>query len=80
MSQIARDLDVSPARLEGMLQYWVRKGKLRETVNNNECGACGSGDESCPYVVELPRGYELVTEDRFTIPLTTAGASCGHKK
>lgn len=79
LQQIARDLDVSPARVEGMIQYWVRKGRLRETVSFTDCGSCGRGQD-CPFVVELPRSYELVTEDSLTIPLASIGASCGHKQ
>ena len=78
MSQIARDLHVSPARLEGMIQYWVRKGKLQETVAYSDCGTCGRGEGDCPFVIELPRSYELVTENSITIPLTTIDASCSH--
>jgi hypothetical protein len=78
MAQIARQLELSPARLEGMIQYWVRKGKLRRVNQYKECGSCGHGADSCPFVVELPRSYELVTPDSLTIPLAAA-ASCGHK-
>jgi hypothetical protein len=78
LSQIARDLDVSQGRLEGMIQYWVRKGKLRETRPFTDCGTCGRG-EGCPFVVELPRSYELAGEDDLTIPLAAPGATCSHK-
>ena len=43
MAQIARQLDLSPARLEGMVQYWVRKGKLRQVNVYRDCGSCGQG-------------------------------------
>lgn len=78
LTQIARDLDLSPARLEGMIQYWVRKGKLRETTSFADCGTCGRG-ENCPFVVELPRSYELAAEDARTIPLATIDLTCGHR-
>jgi hypothetical protein len=29
LPQIARNLDVTPEHLEGMIQHWVRKGKIR---------------------------------------------------
>lgn len=59
LNQLARDLDISPGMLEGMLDYWVRKGRLRE-VGGERCTACGS-TESCPFVPRMPRSYELVT-------------------
>ncbi|MFN2134547.1 MAG: FeoC-like transcriptional regulator [Candidatus Promineifilaceae bacterium] len=80
LAQIARKLDLSQVRLEGMIQYWVRKGKLREIASFKECGSCGNGPESCPFVVELPRSYELVTADNLTISLSAAGASCNHRR
>jgi hypothetical protein len=80
MNQIAHNLGISQARLEGMIQYWVRKGKLREAVNLTDCGTCGRGPGDCPFTMELPRTYELVTEDSLPIPLSTAGAACSHKK
>lgn len=80
MNQIALNLGLSQARLEGMIQYWVRKGKLREAVNLTDCGTCGRGPGDCPFTMELPRTYELVTEDSLTIPLSAAGAACGHKQ
>jgi hypothetical protein len=80
MNQIAGSLDISIARLEGMIQYWVRKGKLRETILLSDCGTCGRGPGDCPFTIELPRTYELVTEDSLTIPLTPVGSSCSHKQ
>ena len=78
MNQIAHNLGLSQARLEGMIQYWVRKGKLREAISYTDCGTCGRGEGDCPFVIELPRSYELVTENSITIPLTTIDASCSH--
>ena len=78
LSQIARDLDVSPARLEGMIQYWVRKGKIRETVSYTECGTCGHDANSCPFVLEMPRHYELVRENDQHIALNTVDTTCRH--
>ncbi|PID86034.1 MAG: hypothetical protein CSA11_11490 [Chloroflexi bacterium] len=79
MAQLAQDLDVSPEQLNGMIQHWVRKGKIREVQELSECGNCGSGDDeaSCAFVMEMPRSYELASED--TIPLRVFGGSCLHK-
>jgi len=78
MANIAHDLDVSPARLEGMIQYWVRKGKIRETSSYTECGSCGHSDSGCPFVLEMPRLYELVSANGHSIPLENINITCGH--
>ncbi|MAT98421.1 MAG: hypothetical protein CL608_14855 [Anaerolineaceae bacterium] len=74
LPKIARELDVSPERLEGMIQHWVRRGKIRESSALTECGSCGHGS-ACPFVLALPRTYELITDDK-TIPLNTIGLTC----
>lgn len=75
LSAIARDLDVSMPQLESMIQYWVRKGAIRESVAARDCGTCGIKGE-CPFVMEMPRSYELKS-DLDIIPLQTAGSTCG---
>jgi hypothetical protein len=59
LNQLARELDISPGMLEGILDYWVHKGRLRE-VGGESCTACGSAG-NCPFVPRMPRSYELVT-------------------
>ena len=76
LPQIARDLDISVERLEGMLQYWVRKGKLRENAGGTECGSCGQKG-ACAFVMEMPHSYELASDS--VIPLYANSVSCGHK-
>lgn len=78
MAQLAQDLDVSPQQLDGMIQHWVRKGRIREVQEFSECGSCGSGDDgSCAYVIDMPRSYELANQNM--IPLRVFGGSCSHK-
>ena len=77
LPQLARELDVSRERLDGMIQHWVRKGKIRENNGLTECGSCGSND-SCAFVMDMPRSYELATAENM-IPLTVIGGSCSHK-
>lgn len=63
LAQIAHDLDLDMPTLQGMIDYWVRKGKLREVINcdisTGGC-SCGKGASGCPYVMAMPRGYERV--------------------
>lgn len=77
LPQIAYQLDVSPERLEGMIQHWVRKGKIRESGSVTECGSCGQKG-ACPFVMPMPRSYELVTAEHF-IPLAQMGVGCGRE-
>jgi hypothetical protein len=74
LQQMAHELGVSLEQLEGMIQHWVRKGKIRESGSVTECGTCGHKG-ACPFVMEMPRSYELATADA-TIPLTTISISC----
>lgn len=72
--QMARDLGVERAVLQDMLDYWVRKGRLRE-VQNSACGTCGCGSGGCPLMVMLPRMYELVRDDP-SVNLPIPSCSC----
>jgi len=63
LPQIAHKLDVSTARLEEMLQFWVRKDKLRVSGSATVCSTCGTKGAS-PFVLALPRTYELVREGK----------------
>ncbi len=58
---LARELDLTPERVESMLEYWVRKGKIESSTNLTECGSCSS-QGVCPFVLEMPRTYELVKD------------------
>lgn len=69
---LARTLGIERGMLQTMLDYWVRKGKLRE-VNAPACTTCGTAS-GCPFVVKLPRQYELVSENSLD-PAPSCG--CG---
>jgi hypothetical protein len=59
LPDLARELDVTPERVESMLDYWIRKGKIRESAGMADCGRC-SASQNCPAMFEIPRTYELV--------------------
>jgi hypothetical protein len=59
---MARELDIPVGMLEGMIDYWVRKGKIREVSDAAACGSCSSA-KNCGYTPNLPRSYELVRDD-----------------
>lgn len=81
VAEMARRLAVSPAQVEGMLEHWVRKGRLRPSTQLTNCGSCGH-QNGCPYVLEMPRSYELATEQpladgrRLSIPCRPSPPAC----
>lgn len=78
LPQMARTLGVERGTLQNMIDYWVRKGKLRE-VNSQSCTTCGSAS-GCPYIMSLPHCYELATgEPVASHPIScTCGCNSGH--
>lgn len=81
LTQAARDLDMSPGMLQGMIDHWVRKGHLRETSDcdtADSCGTCG-GAEGCPFVGKPPRRYELATgqSEKTGTPPVSSCSRCG---
>ncbi|MBZ0316473.1 MAG: FeoC-like transcriptional regulator [Anaerolineae bacterium] len=57
---LARQLRVEPGLLDGMIQFWVQKGRLR--VVESHCGSCGM-KHGCNMVGTPPKLYELVGSD-----------------
>jgi hypothetical protein len=70
LAQMARDFEVEQSALEGMIDFWVRKGKLRESAYTN-CADCGIS-HACPVGMALPKRYELV------VGTPVAEAACPH--
>lgn len=79
INQLARDMQIDAGVLHGMIDYWVRKGKLREVNSGGQtCTTCGVKN-GCPFVVALPRYYERVQEgDSPAEPPCGCGEICGH--
>ena len=48
VSELSRKLSIEPAALEGMIEFWVRKGRLQRDIEDGDGGcACGPGASSC---------------------------------
>jgi hypothetical protein len=66
---LSLELEIDAAALEGMLEFWVRKGRLaKRTPAMPDCALCNSicrDDSSCPLMASLP-----VTYAKTTTPLT----------
>ncbi len=71
INDMARDLDITPGMLDGMIEYWVRKGKIRACSGESACASCGSA-KGCAYSPSMPRSYELVIEGEITTPACCA--------
>lgn len=74
VTQMAREMQLELGVLHGMIAYWVQKGKLREVSSAKTCGSCGVKGH-CPFVVDLPRYYELVGDDESG---SEPSCTCGH--
>lgn len=59
--ELARDMGVSLGQMEGMVEFWVRKGRIQITAEEMDCGTCGK-NANCPFVLDRPRYYELVKD------------------
>lgn len=74
LRQMAHDLQLEPGMLDGMLDYWVRKGKIR--VVDAMCSTCGE-ESACPFVMQMPRHYELARDDELVAaPVCGCGGKC----
>lgn len=77
LGQLAAELSVAPGLLEGMIDFWVRKGRLRETGNEaSACGSCGQKG-ACPLVIKMPRRFELATGTTPDAVPPCAACHCG---
>jgi hypothetical protein len=64
LADLSRELGVEPGALEGMVDFWVRKGRIQASGQGSEffactaagCSTCGDAD-SCPLVAKMPRMY-----------------------
>jgi hypothetical protein len=70
LDDLSRKLGVERSALEGMIAFWVRKGRLKEDYAALLAGACADdGCEStcpqapsCRWLKNLPRSFSLPTK------------------
>jgi hypothetical protein len=76
LNELSRKLSIERSALEGMIEYWVRKGRLKNDEQEQEqifaaCqpgGNCSSGGgcpgpQGCPFIMKMPRTYSLALYD-----------------
>jgi hypothetical protein len=70
LDELSRRLEIEASALEGMLEYCVRKGILRDSEEesshgggcNCDSGGCDSGSEGyegCSFIAKMPKMYTL---------------------
>jgi hypothetical protein len=66
LNELSRRLDIDRSALDGMIQFWVRKGRLIDdaAASNLVCapGHCGGscpGPKGCPFTMDMPQTYTL---------------------
>ncbi|WP_322511350.1 FeoC-like transcriptional regulator [Chloroflexus sp.] len=65
LAELSQRLQVEPSALEGMIAFWVRKGRLRDT-SALSCGGTGAGctcnahPQGCPFSSARPRMVMLI--------------------
>ncbi len=68
LNELSRRLNIEASALQGMIEFWVRKGRLRDDeAAVNEATACTSGScgdncfglSACPFTAKMPRSYSI---------------------
>ena len=62
---LSQQLQIDRSALEGMIDYWVRKGRLQasrtaDSVCAPTAGHCGGGCTGaavCPFIARMPKSY-----------------------
>lgn len=70
LDDLSRKLGVERSALQGMIDFWVRKGRLRDDDLNiaaaqtacsiSDCDRSCVGPQACPFVVKMPKTYSLI--------------------
>jgi hypothetical protein len=73
LNDLAHKLGVERSALAGMIEFWIRKGRLKvddwefETVcgtcSGAACGGSYPGPQGCPFVMKMPRTFSLTYQD-----------------
>jgi len=62
---LSQQLGIERSALEGMIAYWVQKGRLQSVDAQGGCddqaGHCGPGcgSQGCNFVARMPKSYTL---------------------
>jgi hypothetical protein len=68
VNELSRKLGLERSALQGMIDFWVRKGRLRDddapAADEAACGAGSCGDScyglaACRFTAKMPRSYSI---------------------
>ncbi len=70
LSQLATQLQVEESALRGMIDFWVRKGRLHgdevqtgsKPVPTCSSGGCSGGAQQCPFIMRMPTTFSIAPE------------------
>ena len=65
LAALSQQLGIERSALDGMIDYWVRKGRLQarnaeDSVCAPAAGHCGggcAGAAACPFIARMPKSY-----------------------
>jgi hypothetical protein len=73
LNELALKLNVERSALDGMIQFWIRKGRIRdddlaesqpfEACQTNGCAGNCPGPKGCPFVMTPPRTFSIKLVD-----------------
>ena len=73
LNDLGLKLGIERSALEGMIAYWVRKGKLQDDeaaleaamdgCNSGSCSGSCPGPGGCPFAMRMPRTFSLGPQD-----------------
>lgn len=68
INELSRKMNIDVTALQGMIDFWVRKGRLRDedapVAEDASCepGGCGDncyGLSACPFTAKMPKSYSI---------------------
>lgn len=71
LNELSRKLNIEPSALQGMILFWVQKGRLQDETQATRvilesCSSCEGacpGPQTCPLVMKMPKSYTLTDHD-----------------
>ena len=69
VAELSQRLGIERSALEGMIDYWVRKGRLYDSQgmacspSAGHCSGSCTGAASCAFVAKMPKMYELTNNE-----------------
>ena len=69
MAELSRRLGIERSALEGMIAYWVQKGRLIDddgtacSPASGHCSTSCTGAADCAFVAKMPKSYTVKVVD-----------------